>query len=178
MERLVNSFWGFVASYVCENFNVWNYLKTLYEYNRITEIPTEDTIELLCPNLPDGDITVYKNEDGTIHDVYYKNLHIHVNDTQTNKVVQIFIKRENDAWLINRNENGIFDVSNPYTKNIEVYYWFDIETMHHRKCSDEAYVRGYWNEYVAKTISEFENAVENLTVESQISNAYKNFKIE
>ena len=50
--------------------------------------------------------------------------------------------------------------------------------MHGFRCSHEQYNSGYWNEYVAKTVNEFDDFVHDITVERKISNAYKNFKKE
>ena len=177
---LSNVYWGWLANNAVKNMYIWELLDVLKKYDKIQEIPTDDSITALVPNKPDGDddFVVYCNTYRTIYDIYYKNIHMQIVDTPTHEIFQIFLKTEDDIWIINRNSEGIFDVSNPNTKTVEVYYWFDIETMHENRCSDEKYMKGTWNEYIFKTLSDFENKVINLTVEFQISDAYKNFKTE
>lgn len=175
MNRILNNFWGWVASYACQNFYVWDSIKILEEYGKIQAIPVidEDVKEYA---IPEG-IWAVKDNSGTVYDIYYKNLHFHVVENGKTDVYQLYIKQDSDNWVLGK-KGKTLDVSNPLTPCVEVYYWFDIETMHERRCSDEAYRKGNWNEYVAKTVNEFENMVDSFTVESQISNAYKNFKTE
>lgn len=176
MNWISNKIWGWIASYVCDNFFIWDYIKTLEEYNVMETVsPVPDLNSYIAPCL--DKIYAVKDKTGTIYDIYYKNLHFHIVDNGTNDVFQIFIKQEDDTWNILKKGNN-YDVSSPETTCVEIYYWFDIETMHGFKCSHSAYRKGTWNEYVAKNIEEFEKMVEDLTVESKIGNAYKNFKTE
>ena len=176
MNKIINTFWSWVAAHVCQNFYIWDSIKILEEYNKIQSIPVfdEDSKEYSLPN--DG-MWAVKDNTGTVYDIYYKNLHFHVVENGKTDVYQIFVKQDTDCWVMGKKGKTI-DASNPLTPCVEVYYWFDIETMHERRCSDEAYRKGNWNEYVANTVDEFEDMVDGFTVESQISNAYKNFKTE
>jgi hypothetical protein len=176
MKRIVNNFWGWIASHVCQNVNIWDCINILEGYNKFQTIPIfdEDTKEYTIPN--DG-MWAVKDNSGTVYDIYYKNLYFHIVNSDRSDVYQVFIKQDSDYWVLGK-KGKMLDVSNPLTPCVEIYYWFDIETMHERRCSDEAYKKGNWNEYVAKTVNEFEDMVEGFTVESQISNAYKNFKTE
>ena len=180
IDSLLNVYWGWLANNAVKNLYIWELINILKKYDRIQEVPTDSSIEALVPNKPDGEneFTAYGNENTGTYDIYYKNLHFHIVETPTNSIFQIFLKSEDSLWIIKRNEDGVFDVSKPNTKTVEVYYWFDIETMHENRCSDEEYTKGTWNEYVYKVVNEFEYKVVNLTVEFQISDAYKNFKTE
>ena len=175
MNRFMCKVWGWIASHVCQNFYIWDSIKILEDYNKIQSVPVFDEDVKEC-DLPEG-LWAVKDNSGTVYDIYYKNLHFHVVENGKTDIYQLYIKQDSDNWVLGK-KGKTLDVSNPLTPCVEVYYWFDIETMHERRCSDESYKKGSWDEYVAKTVLDFKDMVDGFTVETQISNAYKNFKTE
>ena len=173
LNKLENNYYGVVANHCMLNFDIKKYIKILNDYDRVQSAPTPlDDNEYLLPQ--DGIIAI-KDKSGNVYDIYYKNLHFHVVDTQSEDIVQMFIKSDEEQWKIVKKGNT-YDVSNPDTKFIEIFYSFDIETMHEFRCSNADYKKGSWNEYVVKTLKEFEEIVDSLTVETFVTNAYKNYK--
>lgn len=175
MNKLVNVFWGKVASHICDNLMITEIIDILKNYEKIQVL--DNTMERNVIDLPNGDMFAVKNKAGDTIEIYYKNLRFHLVDNGKEDIFQIYLKRDKDTWNIVK-RNNVFDITNPDTDSVEVYYWFDIETMHGFRCSHEQYNSGYWNEYVAKTVNEFDDFVHDITVERKISNAYKNFKTE
>lgn len=174
-KKIVKFFWSWAATHACENLSIWGNIKTLNEYGKVLSITTFESDEGII--VPDSDFFALKDKTGTVHDIYFNNLHFHTVDNPTNTIFQVFLKSTQDKWVINKKGNS-FDASNPETKCVEIYYWFDIETMHGFRCSNQEYTSGTWDEYVNKTINEFDRIVDSITVESQISDAYKNLKVE
>lgn len=175
INKLVNAFWGRIASHICERLSTTEIVNILKDYEKITVL--DNTMEQNIIDLSNDGMFAVKNKAGDTIEIYYKNLHFHLVDNGKDYIFQIYLKQDKDTWNIVK-RNNVFDISNPDTDSVEVYYWFDIETMHGFRCSHEQYNGGYWNEYVAKTVNEFDDFVHDITVERKISNAYKNFKTE
>ena len=175
-DGFLNIYWGWMANSTVTGFYITPLIQVLKKYDKIIPIPTADNENELVLNTNNGEIIAFANEDTQTYDIFYKNLHFHVVEATDNQIFQIFLKTEDDAWVLTKDENDVFNVSSPITKKVEIFYWFDVETMHENRCSDEKYFKGMWNEYVFKTVNEFTDKVLNLTVEFQINDAYKNFK--
>lgn len=175
MNKLVNAFWGKVASHVCDNLHITEIINILKNYEKITVL--DNTMERNVIDLPNGGMFAVKNKTGDTIEIYFNNLRFHYVDNGKENVFQIYLKQDRDTWNIVK-RNNVFDITNPDTDSVEIYYWFDIETMHSFRCSHAHYNSGYWNEYVTKTVNEFDDFVHDITVERKISNAYKNFKTE
>lgn len=174
MKKIINSFWGWIASNVCDTLKINEIIEILTEYNKIENLPVLTDVNGYVVPCQEN-VYAIKDKTGSVIDIYYKNLHFHLVDTPAKKVFQIFVKPDIEDWNIIKNGN-VFDISNPITKCVEVFYWFDIETMHGFRCMNDSYIKGFWNEYVAKTVEEFEKTVRSYTVEEFVSNAYKNYK--
>ena len=175
MNKFFNTFWGWLASYVCNNLPVGKLIDILKNYEYINTIDnSNESPEIIVPN--EG-IFAVKNKTGDIIEIFYENLRFHIVDNGKEDIFQIFLKKKEDNWTIVK-RNNVYDINNPNTDSVEVYYWFDIETMHGFRCSNALYNKGYWNQYVATVVDEFDDFVQDITVERKISNAYKNYKKE
>ena len=173
ISKFKNYFWGITATHVCDNLPMKKILSILKEYDNVKDA---SSITKKSDIFIEKD-TVFSVEDATngVIEIYFKNFHFHVKKNDREDIFQIFLKREDDAWTFEKTEEG-YDFTNPTTDCVEIYYWFEIETMHGFRCIHDQYINGSWNEYVTKTITEFNKFVRDLTVENKISNAYKNYK--
>ena len=60
----------------------------------------------------------------------------------------------------------------PFPWCLEYYIWYDVDVFGISRCMASRYVKGSWNRYVSRTLTEFVNSIEDMTTQARISKAY------
>lgn len=113
-----------------------------------------------------------EKENKTVYDLFFKNLHIHVSCSNTERIFSVRLKRDDESWSFKINED-VFDFAHPINQTYEVYVWYKVPVLDITTSVGYIYKSGTWNKYFYKTINEFFNSVENVTDETQFNEAYK-----
>lgn len=115
-------------------------------------------------------------EDSPIYDIFFGNLHIHVNDGPEQKIYSVRIKKQEESWCCPVYD-GRIDASHPGNENYEVYVWYRVPILDITKVDGYVYHSGSWNKTVYREMSDFFQAVNEETDHSRFDANYKR-KIE
>ena len=170
-ECLKNQFFGNVAAHLCDNIEFYRLIDIIGEYDKFMGFSND--FEEDCFMIPEKDaVFAYKGKNDNVCDIYFRNLHIHTESEPKARVIRIYLKRDTDAWLLPKKGNNI-DISNPSTLATEIYIWYDVDVFGISNCSASRYVPGSWNQYVTKTLNDFEEHIKDMTTKAKILKAYK-----
>lgn len=125
-----------------------------------------------------NDVCYFKQirEDRPIYDMFFGNLHIHVNDGEDQKIYSVRIKKQEDNWVCPIND-GRIDPSHPTNENYEVYVWYRVPILDITKVDGYVYHSGSWNKSVYREMSDFFQAVNEETDHSRFNANYKKKKV-
>ena len=176
-EFLKTKFFGQVAATLCDNVEFYRLIDIIGEYDKFLGFTNDfegDTFTVANPFTVANEETVfaYKGKNDSVCDIYFRNIHIHTESDPKMRVIRIYLKRDEDSWVLPKKGNTI-DISNPTTLSTEIYLWYDVDIFGISRCSDSRYTAGSWNQYVTKTLNDFENRIEDMTTRAKISKAYK-----
>lgn len=110
-----------------------------------------------------------------VNDLFVDNLHIHVSLSETQKIYSVRIKKDEDAWTLQKKDNT-YDASHPTNVTYEVYIKYDIPVLDITRASGTVYKHGTWDKYVSKTMSSFFTALKDYTISSKFNEGYKKVK--
>lgn len=103
---------------------------------------------------------------GNVYDIFYRNLHLHLEDTRKQNIISLSLKSQGAYWRLD-------ELSPEENKNLmEIYLWYDIEVLGKHRCSNVNFNDGTWNEYVYKTFCELEETIHGFTTASRFNKAY------
>lgn len=121
----------------------------------------------------DGELYVKKVKDNkTVYDLFYKNFHIHISLSDSEKIYSIRLKKNDDAWMFFSKDNDI-DYSHPTNETYEVYVWYEVPVLDITKSIGCLYKNGTWDKYFYKTTNEFIKAVNEITDKAKFNEYYK-----
>lgn len=172
-ECLKNHFLGNIAAYLCDNIDFYRLIDIIGEYDSFTGVPTDFDGDGCIFSIPCEDsVVAYKGKNDNVCDIYFRNIHVHTESDSKAKVIRIYLKRDGDCWILPKKGNSI-DISNPTTLATEIYIWYDVDVFGVSRCSASRYVPGSWNQYVTKTLNDFEEHINDMTTKAKILKAYK-----
>ena len=170
LNYLKNKFFGHFANYLCDNVDFYRLMDIIGEYDRFLSFAADAQMDSYVIS-DEESISAYKSRNDNSCDVYYKNIHVHIESDSKSKVIRIFLKRDGDAWCLPKKGNSV-DIANPTTLSTEIYIWYDVDVFGISRCMASRYVKGSWNRYVTRTLTEFVNSIEDMTTQARISKAY------
>lgn len=172
-ECLKNHFLGNIAAYLCDNIDFYRLIDIIGEYDSFTGVPTDFDGDGCIFSIPCEDsVVAYKGKNDNVCDIYFRNIHVHTESDSKAKVIRIYLKRNGDCWILPKKGNSI-DISNPTTLATEIYIWYDVDVFGVSRCYASRYVPGSWNQYVTKTLNDFEEYINDMTTKAKILKAYK-----
>lgn len=126
-----------------------------------------------------NDVCYFKQvrEGCPIYDMFFGNLHIHVNDGEDQKIYSIRIKKQEESWVCPIKDNRI-DPSHPTNDNYEVYVWYRVPILDITKVDGYVYHSGSWDKVVYREMFDFFNAVNEETLRSRFNANYRKKKDE
>ena len=176
---MFNSFYGYFVTKKLQNLRFFDYLEIAKEYGKIHNVSDAfhpDGHLLLDYNAEPVFVSV--NDEDNTNIVFYQNLFflMSYNDETKDRIVQIYVKRPDDDWVIPCKSDHTFDCLNPSNVKMEVYVNYDVNVLKFNRrlsrCGGEYYRYGVWNKMFYKSMKSFTHTVENYTEINQIKLAY------
>lgn len=158
-------------------------IKILLNYNKIksSEVMAIDEKGHLFPTNNTENNTFNQNEfyvkrvkgNKEIYDLFFCNLHIHLSKSDTENIISVRLKKNEDEWVFKKDDEKIIDFSHPINQTYEIYVWYEVPVLDITKSTGYLYKNGTWDSYFYKTMSLFLKSVEETTDNSQFNEAYK-----
>lgn len=147
-------------------------IETIEEYGLWKEYTAEEKDTIF--EITSEERQFFKTEKGDkiVYDLFYENLHIHVSDSEKEKICSIRIKNPNEAWICPQPGNGVVDFSHPCNHNHEVYVWYIVPVLDVTEAIGSMYKHGTWDKYVYGTMNRFFNSIKDETDSSKFNGYY------
>lgn len=177
---MCKSFYNFLITAKLRTIDFFEMLDIAEKYGKVhTNVITNFDVNncLSLPEISEG-TPCFINVGATDIDTYaifYENLLITLSlDRNANdRIVRIYIKRPEDAWMFKRNEEkGGYDILHPDNVNGEVYINYEVSVLRLDRCVGEDYKSGAWNKMFYRTINSLCDKVKGFTEISQLKQAY------
>ena len=170
----MNLFYRLMINGLSNNLDIKlkNAVRTLEEYHKFNgpEHSKFDNDRVL--QFSDDRFIKTQKDNKVIHDIFFENLHIHISESETEKIYSIRIKKADESWQIRQNE-GVNDYSHLNNDTYEVYVWYEVPVLDITTSIGYLYKNGNWDKYFYNAITRFLNSVNNMTDNNKFNEAYK-----
>lgn len=112
-----------------------------------------------------------RSSDKTVTDIFFKNLHIHVKDTETEQIISVRMKAYEDSWTVK-----VGDSSHPINETFEVYIWYKVPILDLKMIDGEEYISGSWDSTLYKEMKELLDIVVGYTKKARFEESYRGIK--
>lgn len=167
---MLKDYYLFLITAKMRNLDFFEYLNIAEEYGKIktrNDFSAETKLE--------EDVPVFYKASEEQYFVYYKNLAFSFTyDEKTDdKIVRIQMKRPDDCWTFNLDDDGHYDLSSPVNVHAEVYIHYSVSVLRVNRCSGENYKSGTWNKTFYRNLCSFLEAVRGYQEISILKKAYE-----
>lgn len=174
-------FYGLLINLFMRPINLFDYLAIANKYEKVhenlNEVFSADGVFLTDKFDPEDAVFVKSGENSTLnYALIYKNLYIifSINEELNDKIVEIFIKRPEDTWTLDKDNP---DLLNPVNVKFDVYVDYYVSlvklNMNLSRCMGEEYKSGTWNKMFYRAMKGLIRTVEGYTEINQLKHAYE-----
>lgn len=156
------------------NYELEKLVRTAEVYNLIADDDVKNENVILFDPF-DKSYYIFKSvsETKTSYNIFIGNIHIRMEMSAKENVYSIHIKKQDEDWEFETNEDGIINHSTPKNHTYRVYVYYDVPVLNITRAVGDSYINGTWDKYVYNTINTLINDVNKNTEMYQFIKEYK-----